>query len=296
MCALLVILLLPSPARAEQAPDPPGKIRRFFEEHGARLATSFGLFSTSRVYNRTWGPSTRPLILGEPPAPDRFAHDQWSRRRGARGFVENYGAQALHFGAPLALIALDARDRALMARDLLGFVETTWTNGGLTLLLKDIVGRERPELEYAERDGLDPNARAELEDKPDSHRSFPSGHASASFAVASYLERALARKTGMRGAKRALSFAALYGLAGYISYSRVATDKHYLSDITAGAALGITVSRTFYRLNHPEEFAAGRESRLRGSPIHATLAPAPIFGGPLVMVSLSTEQARQLRQ
>ena len=60
-------------------------------------------------------------------------------------------------------------------------------------------------------------------------RSFASGHAAMSFAVASVL----AKHTDSRWKK-----VALYGLAGAVSFARFPAKKHFLSDILVGSAIG----------------------------------------------------------
>lgn len=71
--------------------------------------------------------------------------------------------------------------------------------------------------------------------RPDgSALSFPSGHASASFATATVLQRQFGWKVGMPA----------YGVASYIALSRVQVKAHFLSDVAFGAALGIMAGRT----------------------------------------------------
>lgn len=64
--------------------------------------------------------------------------------------------------------------------------------------------------------------------------SFPSGHASATFAFATALERHL----GWRYAVPA------YTLASYVAVSRLPANRHWLSDVVFGAAVGIISGRT----------------------------------------------------
>jgi membrane-associated phospholipid phosphatase len=59
--------------------------------------------------------------------------------------------------------------------------------------------------------------------------SFPSGHASVTFATASVLERHF----GYRGAWPT------FVVAGYVAASRLTENKHFLSDVLFGAALGM---------------------------------------------------------
>jgi membrane-associated phospholipid phosphatase len=64
--------------------------------------------------------------------------------------------------------------------------------------------------------------------------SFPSGHASTTFATATVLQRHLGWKAGVPA----------YALASYVAASRVQVKRHYLSDVTLGATLGIIAGRT----------------------------------------------------
>lgn len=64
--------------------------------------------------------------------------------------------------------------------------------------------------------------------------SFPSGHTSTSFATATVLQRHLGWKAGVPA----------YALAGYVAASRIQSQKHFLSDVALGAALGIVGGRT----------------------------------------------------
>lgn len=72
--------------------------------------------------------------------------------------------------------------------------------------------------------------------RPDgtNNRSFPSGHAAITFAGATVLERHL----GWR--KSALA----YALATYVGASRLHDNRHYLSDVAFGAAVGAVAGRT----------------------------------------------------
>lgn len=64
--------------------------------------------------------------------------------------------------------------------------------------------------------------------------SFPSGHASATFATAAVIERHL----GYRGAIPTLA------IASYVAISRLHDNRHYLSDVVFGAALGTAAGWT----------------------------------------------------
>jgi membrane-associated phospholipid phosphatase len=106
-------------------------------------------------------------------------------------------------------------------------------------VLKLAVGRERP-------NGQD-------------NKSFPSGHASNAFALAAVAERHYGWKVGVPA----------YLAAGYVGYSRIQQDKHFLSDVAAGATLGYLVGRTVVRVNNRP---------LDKAPGSASLQVAPILG------------------
>ena len=69
-----------------------------------------------------------------------------------------------------------------------------------------------------------------------SGNAFPSGHASAAFAVATVFAEQGPNPTF---ARRALA----YGLAGATAYARLDGNSHWLSDVVGGAALGIATGR-----------------------------------------------------
>ena len=96
----------------------------------------------------------------------------------------------------------------------------------MTQATKEFVGRARP-FQDQDRDGLDFAPFS-------SQTSFPSGHTAAAFAVATTLGDA-AGSTWAR--------AGLYGLATGTAWARLAEEKHWLSDVVAGAALGVLSAR-----------------------------------------------------
>jgi membrane-associated phospholipid phosphatase len=116
-------------------------------------------------------------------------------------------------------------------------LDATIVNVAYTELIKVTVGRERP-------NGQD-------------ERSFPSGHTSNAFAMAAVAERHYGWKLGVPA----------YLVAGVVGASRIQQDKHYLSDVVAGATLGYIVGRTVVRVNgRPLEEAVGGVS-IQVSPI-----------------------------
>jgi membrane-associated phospholipid phosphatase len=79
--------------------------------------------------------------------------------------------------------------------------------------LKSAVGRTRP-------DGSDT-------------RSFPSGHTSGAFTISTILSRRHGWKVGIPA----------FGLATFTAIARMEDNRHYFSDVVAGAAIGIAVGQ-----------------------------------------------------
>ncbi|RMF10379.1 MAG: phosphatase PAP2 family protein [Candidatus Neomarinimicrobiota bacterium] len=73
------------------------------------------------------------------------------------------------------------------------------------------------------------------------HHSFPSGHTSNAFAIAAVADETWGHGIG----------AVAYGMAGVVGLSRIHDNKHYLSDVVAGATLGTLIGRAFVRSYQP---------------------------------------------
>ncbi len=72
--------------------------------------------------------------------------------------------------------------------------------------------------------------------RPDAsnHFSFPSGHTASAFATATVIQRDFGWKFGIPA----------YAVGAYVAASRMGSNKHFLSDVIAGAAIGITAGRS----------------------------------------------------
>ena len=92
----------------------------------------------------------------------------------------------------------------------------------------------------------------------DSGDSFPSGHAIESWALASVIAHEYAHK-------KWVPFVA-YGLASVVSSARFVAQKHYASDIVAGAAMGWFIGRYVYQTH--EDHASHQHAWL-----HPMIAP-----------------------
>lgn len=110
--------------------------------------------------------------------------------------------------------------------------------GGMTLALKDREGMlqlvKSAALDLAVTYGLKYSV-SERRPNGEDRQSFPSAHASVAFTSAEYLRKRYGWEYGIPA----------YGLASFVAYSRVETDKHYFHDVLAGAAIGIAGSYIF---------------------------------------------------
>jgi membrane-associated phospholipid phosphatase len=127
------------------------------------------------------------------------------------------------------------------------FAQAAIVNGAYTGLFKHSVKRERP-------DGSD-------------HLSFPSGHTSTAFALATVASHHYGWKAGVPA----------YVLASGIGLSRIEGNRHHLSDVLAGATLGLIVGRTVTRVNderpaRSSRLAVGPASDLHGAGVGLSLS------------------------
>ena len=107
------------------------------------------------------------------------------------------------------------------SKDIVGrkqFWKTYLSSLSLTYLLKYTINKERPNGDCCE--------------------SFPSGHTSAAFAGAMFINNRYGVKFGIPSIL----------LASFVGYSRVYAKKHYWEDVLAGALISVT-SSIFYTTN-----------------------------------------------
>jgi len=93
--------------------------------------------------------------------------------------------------------------------------------------------------------------------------SFPSGHSSVSFATATVLQRDLGWKVGVPA----------YGLATYVAASRIQDKRHFLSDVTFGAAIGIVAGRSVTVGSGNAKFAIAPSAAPGGGGVSFTWQP-----------------------
>jgi membrane-associated phospholipid phosphatase len=224
----------PVPVAAEQVRDDGRRTIR-------RLPANLGL----GILGVFHGDNLVPLVVGGTAAATASFFDQ-NVRESLHADTQNWG-DALETGAgpvwstvfvasmfTAGRFSHRSRFRA-MTYDML---DAAVVNFGYTGLLKVAVGRERPNSQ--------------------DNKSFPSGHASNSFALAAVAERHYGWKVGVPA----------YLAAGLVGASRLEQDKHYLSDVVAGATLGYIVGRTVVRVNGRKvEDGSARGAAFRVAPI-----------------------------
>ena len=102
--------------------------------------------------------------------------------------------------------------------------------------------------------------------RPDgsNNQSFPSGHAAITFATATVIERHLGWRKSLLA----------YGIASYIAASRIHDNRHYLSDIIFGAAIGTVAGRTV--VHHASDYWA--------------ISPVKVPGGVAILITRNTDR------
>jgi membrane-associated phospholipid phosphatase len=140
--------------------------------------------------------------------------------------------------------------------DLLVVTGSLLATAALTDAAKGFFNRPRPYAHFCE-----PSRREDLE-RPDAHRAFFSGHASEAFAGA-VAAGSLAHYRGLPN--EGWVWAAGLAMATTTGVLRVAADKHYATDVAAGAATGALMGWLLPRLHRPEPAA----------PAAARVAPPP---------------------
>lgn len=267
---LAAALLAPALAQAEPESDDAASGRNYVRRHMWHWVAAIGMSLVDNEYQDRVGYSTDPLLFSDPPGFDQTFRGWLKDDDFEKNFVLD-NASDISVGAAFGAAVLSAigEERAgrTMLDDATGVIEVYLFDKGASGLVKNVIGRQRPEIEFIhEQEDLTPAERELEEAKRTNHQSFYSGATSRQFALAAYSHRLVARRLTGKGA-RAASFLGFHALAAYVGVSRMQSDRHYLSDVIAGAAAGIFIGRGFYRAHHPEAAGEGgadrRESRLR---------------------------------
>ena len=122
--------------------------------------------------------------------------------------------------AALGHVRRRSRLRSVATLGALAFVVA----GLVEYTLKHLIGRYRPDAEMPVLAAIGPTFAADID-------SFPSGHATSVFAVATAFADGYPRLAWL-----------CYAMAATIAAGRVYLGRHYVSDVLAGAVIGIAVS------------------------------------------------------
>ncbi len=160
----------------------------------------------------------------------KFANDRGLMPQSLARVAYQWGGGWSEIGILPGILATEAL-RGSSRNDIGRRLEFAFTSlavvGISTEIIKVVVGRPRP----------DKTARTSF---PYGH-SFPSGHASATFAIAEVVRTLYGNGPG----------AVFYALAVVTGLSRIHDNAHYLSDVVAGGGLGVGLVRGFQLAAQP---------------------------------------------
>lgn len=156
---------------------------------------------------------------------DHGIQERWGQHRLMPEWQTNIGDRYISYGGNvgIALIQL-AWDRPHGVNHARALIYTT----GITQAIKVTVHQQRP-------------------DNSDAY-AFPSGHTSSAFATATSLSYAYGWKAGVPS----------FAMATFTGLSRISADKHWASDVVAGAFLGVIWGRATVLDNSKESSSLGR--------------------------------------
>jgi membrane-associated phospholipid phosphatase len=225
MAVVLVTLAPAADLSAQELATAPAPVQRTDESETERslvrdIAGDFGAFVTSRDTYLTLGIGLGGSLILRP-SDDRVARSHFNHElhpaTGLDGVFDPgavIGGAYVQAGTSLAVYGIGAlADRPRVTRLGRDLVRAQLLSNGVTQVLKYSIRRQRPDAS--------------------NRTSFPSGHSSTTFAMA----RVLHRHFGWKGVPA-------YGLAGYVAASRLSENRHYLSDVVFGAAIGLAAGKT----------------------------------------------------
>ncbi len=198
--------------------------------------------------------------LGGSFAFDHLTHEELSvepRGRSNVSRVANHFAEPLYVGPVLGgLYGLGyLTDEPALSRTawhaLVGLAATTVVEGGL----KIAVGRQRPNA-GSDTDEFHPGSF------DNAWQSYPSGHTSAAFSLAT---------TFAEESDDPLVSVLSYGGAGIVGWARIRDDRHWLSDVVAGAVVGTVTTHMTLRWLRRAEQASETAPTWRVSPTSVAL-------------------------
>ena len=133
-------------------------------------------------------------------------------------------------------------------------------SGIVVTALKTASQRQRPAVDHSSGEFFDGGS------------SFPSGHASSAWSVATVIAQEY-------GHHRPLVQVAAYGLATAVSLSRYTGRNHFLSEVLVGSAIGYATGRYVYHKHHDTALDAQNEKQNDNDVVRSKLFPriAPLY-------------------
>lgn len=253
----------PQPSPTPQAKPTPSLERRFFKniltDQRAIWTSPFHLKRDDATWLVPLGLSTAALIATDRRTAGALDDDNQTRLRISRDI--SYGGALYTAGGIAATFYLVGRaTKNARAREtgLLG-AEALINGEIVSNALKLVTQRPRPRIDNASGEFFDGG------------RSFPSGHATSAWSMATVIAYEY-------GKHRPLVRVAAYGLATAVSISRYTGRNHFLSDVLVGSAVGYGIGRYVYRTHHDSSLDAV-EGETKHAENHSKFIPvtSPLF-------------------
>lgn len=250
--SVVVLCLVSGTARADE-PQPESKSSSTFDPSylidGGALPFFWGALAGRLALDKYASPRESPRF---------FSNDEGGAPR-ASWEIPGYAISGVGVSLGVAMLATGDSSRMYHVK---GLGEALMTGVTVTGAIKVLVGRHRPDWVS---DGVKNDS---------SRRSFPSGHSTQAFAIATYSilflrqhvfdkHRGNSRLPWWEGATYAGIALGATALAG----ERVLHNRHHLSDVVIGGALGTATSTLFYMYqerryrNHARKEEATKEAR-----------------------------------
>ncbi|MBB1285236.1 phosphatase PAP2 family protein [Flavisolibacter sp. BT320] len=224
---------------------------------------------------RNWGDVGKfALVMGALSFADRPVQQFAADMRNSNSGLVDISHQVTRFGGPYVVYAMGAigsyaflfKKEKLQTATLLS-AQAFITSGILERTLKLVAGRQRPFINSSSKGGPEPlfhgpfyMFRESREDRIGS--SFPSGHTTAAFAVATVFAEQYKNKSWIP--------LIAYSAASLVGVSRLSENKHWITDVVAGAALGYLSGKQAVR--NYRRFAGMAAAKKKIPSIHPTVA------------------------
>lgn len=228
-----------------------------------------------KMSGRNWGDVGKfALVMGALAFADRPVQQFAADMRNNNDGLVDISHQVTRFGGPYVVYAMGAigsyaflfKKEKLQTTTLLS-AQAFITSGILERTVKLVAGRQRPFINSSPKGGPEPlfhgppyMFRESREDRFGS--SFPSGHTTAAFAVATVFAEQYKNRPWIP--------VVAYTAASLVGISRLSENKHWITDVVAGAALGYLSGKQVVR--NYRRFAGMRASKKKKPAIHPTVA------------------------